>query len=94
MNARIKQYLLIAIAAIALYFVASNHFIFYGGKIHMLKKTSLHLNYTFFSLKEKKPANIMQIDTLREAGIGDLLVQLGIINETQKSQLENQYAYQ
>ena len=93
MNARIKQYILIAIAAGALYFLANNHFIFYGSHVYLLKKTSLHLNYTFYSLKEKKPANIMEIDTLREAGIGDLLVKLGIINEEQKSQLEDQYSY-
>ena len=93
MNARIKQYILIAIAAVALYFILNNHFIFNGSKVHLLKKNSMHLHYTFFSIKGKKPANIMKIDYLREDGIGDLLVELGIINEEQKSQLENQYAY-
>ena len=93
MNARIKQYILIAIAAGALYFLANNHFIFYGSQVHLLKKSSLHLHYTFFSIKEKRPDNIMKIDYLREAGIGDLLVKLGIINEEQKSQLEDQYSY-
>jgi hypothetical protein len=93
MNARIKQYILIAVAAVALYYVMDNHFIFNGTEVHLLKKTSLHLHYTFFSVKDKKPENIMQIDYLREAGIGDLLVELGIINEEQESQLENQYSY-
>jgi hypothetical protein len=93
MNARIKQYILIAVAAVALYYVMDNHFIFNGTEVHLLKKTSLHLHYTFFSVKDKKPENIMQIDYLREAGIGDLLVELGIINEEQEGQLENQYSY-
>ena len=93
MNARIKQYLLIAVAAVALYFVMNNHFIFYGTQVHLLKKSSMHLHYTFFSIKEKKPDNIMKIDYLREAGIGDLLVELDIINEEQRSQLENKYSY-
>jgi hypothetical protein len=93
MNARIKQYILIAVAAAALYYVMDNHFIFNGTEVHLLKKTSLHLHYTFFSVKDKKPENIMQIDYLREAGIGDLLVELGIINEEQEGQLENQYSY-
>ena len=93
MNTRIKQYILIAIAAFALYFITTNHFIFYGQQVHLLKKSSLHLHYTFFSVKGKKPANIMKIDYLREAGIGDLLVELGIINEEQKNQLESQYSY-
>ena len=93
MTARIKQYILIAIAAVAFYFILNNHFIFYGSQVHLLKKSSMHLHYTFFSIKGKKPANIIKIDYLREDGIGDLLVELGIINEEQRSQLENQYAY-
>ena len=93
MNARIKQYLLIAVAAVALYFVLNNHFIFYGTEVHLLKKSSPHLHYTFYSIKGKKPANIMEIDYLREAGIGDLLVELGILSEEQEIQLENQYSY-
>jgi hypothetical protein len=92
MNARIKQYILIAVAAVALYFIMNNHFIFDGPQVHLLKKNSLHLHYTFFSVKAKKPDNIMKIDYLREAGIGDLLVELGIINEEQKNQLENRYS--
>jgi hypothetical protein len=94
MSVRIKQYLLIAAAAVAIYYIMDYHFIFYGRQVHLLKKSSLHLNYTFFSIKGKKPATIMEIDYLREAGIGDLLVELGLINEEQKTQLESQYAYE
>jgi hypothetical protein len=93
MNKRIKQYILIALAAVALYYIMDNHFIFYGTQVHLLKKSSLHLHYTFYSIQGKKPAKIMKIDYLREAGIGDLLVELGIINEEQKNQLEDQYSY-
>ena len=93
MNVRIKQYLLIAILAAAGYFIMSHHIIFYGPKVHLLKKSSLHLHYTFYSIKHKKPAVIMEIDYLREAGIGDLLVDLRIISEGKKSQLESQYYY-
>jgi hypothetical protein len=92
MNARIKQYILIAVAAVALYFIMDNHFIFDGPQVHLLKKSSLHLHYTFFSVRAKNPENIMKIDYLREAGIGDLLVELDIINEEQKNQLENRYS--
>jgi len=92
MNARIKQYILIAVAAVALYFIMNNHFIFDGPQVHLLKKSSLHLHYTFFSVRAKNPENIMKIDYLREAGIGDLLVELDIINEEQKNQLESRYS--
>jgi len=91
MNSRIKQYILIAIAAAAGYFIMNNHFIIDGSDVHLLKKTSLHLHYTFYSIKQKKPAVIMKIDYLREAGIGDLLVDLGIIDNEEKSRLESQY---
>ena len=91
MNTRIKQYILIAILAAAGYFIMNHHFIFNGSDFHLLKKTSLHLHYTFYSIKQKKPAVIMDIDYLREAGIGDLLVDLGIIDEAEKSRLESKY---
>jgi hypothetical protein len=93
MNVRIKQYVLLAILAAVGYFIMSNHIIFYGTNVHLLKKSSLHLHYTFYSIKHKKPEVIMEIDYLREAGIGDLLVDLRIINEEQKSRLETQYYY-
>jgi hypothetical protein len=58
----------------------------------LLKKPELHLHYTFFSIKEKKPGSIMKIDYLREAGIGDLLVELGMIDEEQRAMLESEYS--
>jgi hypothetical protein len=68
MNSRIKQYMLIAVLAAAGYFIMNNHIIFYGSDVHLLKKSSLHLHYTFYSIKQKKPEVIMKIDYLREAG--------------------------
>ena len=94
MNARIKQYILIAVLAVAAYFLMSNHFIFYGTNLHLLKKPTLHLHYTFFSIKEKRPRSVMKIDYLREAGIGDLLVELGMIDQEQRADLESKYSYE
>ena len=91
MNSRIKQYILIAVVAAAGYFIMSNHFIFNGSDIRLLKKSTLHLHYTFFSIKEKRPSSVMKIDYLREAGIGDLLVELGMIDEEQRAKLENEF---
>jgi len=91
MVTRIKQYILIGILAAAGYFIMDNHFIIYGKDIRLLKKTSLHLHYTFFSVKGKSPAKIMDIDYLRDAGIGDLLVEMGVIDDEQRFNLENEY---
>ena len=92
MNSRIKQYILIAVFAVAAYFMMSNHFIFYGTDVHLLKKPTLHLHYTFYSIKEKRPSSVMKIDYLREAGIADLLVELGMIDEAQRATLESEYS--
>ena len=91
MNSRIKQYILIVVLAVAGYFIMDNHFIFNGSQVRLLKKSSLHLHYTFYSIKHKKPDVIMKIDYLRQAGIGDLLVDWEIIDEEEKSRLESKY---
>jgi hypothetical protein len=97
MWSRIKGYLLIAAAGAAVYFLLDNHIIFYGREaaviqnVHLLKKTKLNLHHTFFSLHQKKPEAIMKIKPLREAGIGDLLVELHLLSPQEKSRLESLY---
>ena len=98
---RIKQYLWIAAGIGVLYFFLSNHIIFDPDaddwldlEVHLLKKSALHLHYTFFSLSNKKPETIMKIDNLREDGIGELMVDIGMITETERSRLERKYAYE
>ena len=97
MWSRIKAYLLLAAAGAAVYFLLSHHVIFYGEdanviqNIYLLKKSKLNLHYTFYSLHQKKPDAVMKIAPLRENGIGDLLVQLGLLSEPEKSRLENLY---
>jgi len=97
MVSRIKGYLLIAVAGAAVYFLLSHHVIFYGQEasviqnIYLLKKSNLNLHYTFFSLHQKKPEAVMKIKQLREDGVGDLLVELGLLTEQDKSRLESQY---
>jgi hypothetical protein len=94
MRQRLKQYLLIALAAAALYFVLDNHFILKQKQVFMLQKTTLNLHDTFVSLDNKRPETIMENDDLRDAGIGDLLVELGMLTEAKKSRLEMKLDYQ
>lgn len=97
MWSRIKVYLFMAAVGGALYFLLSHHVIFYGQEasviqnVYLLKKSKLNLHYTFFSLHQKKPDAVMKIAVLRENGIGDLLVQLGLLSEQEKSRLESVY---
>ena len=94
MKQRLKQYLLIALAVAALYFVLDNHFILKQKQLFMLQKTTLNLHDTFVSLDNKRPETIMENDDLRDAGIGDLLVELGMLTEAKKSRLEMKLDYQ
>jgi hypothetical protein len=93
MKQRLKQYALIAAAAALLWFVLDNHFIFEGHRVHLLKKTTLNLHDTFVSLDNKRPESILKNERLRNAGLGDLLVELGLLTEDEKSQIENKYNY-
>jgi hypothetical protein len=93
MKQRFKQYALLAAAAALLWFVLDNHFIIDGGKVHLLRKSTLDLHDTFVSLDNKRPESIIQNERLREAGVGDLLVELGIITSDEQSQWENKYGY-
>ena len=92
MKQRLKQYFLIALAATALYFVLDNHFVIKKNQVYLLQKTSLNLHDTFVSLDNKRPETVMKSDDLRDAGIGDLLVELGMLTDEKKSQLESKYA--
>ena len=87
MNKRIKQYLLWALIGVAGHFLLSHHIIYCNHAFTLLNKPELTLEYTFFSLDNKRPETIMQNDVLRRDGIGDVLVELGKITEEQKATL-------
>ena len=97
MGSRVKQYLLIGAVGAALYFLMSTHIIFYGEEanfvknIYLLKKPKLNLHYTFVSLNQQSPETIMKIKPLREDGIGELLVDLGMMSAAERSRQESKY---
>ena len=91
---RMKQYLFIAILLGILYFFLSNHIIFFGKDITLLKKGKLSLNQTFVSIKPGEftgPEDILAIDVLRRDGIGDILVEKELITEEERWALEDQF---
>ena len=90
----IKRYLLYAALIGLVYLLLANHYIYVGGKdFRILKKESLNLKYTFFSIQSKSPANIIKIDDLRWAGIGDILYEQGLVTKDQQVSLESKYEY-
>jgi hypothetical protein len=90
---RLKQYAIIAAAAFVLWGILDNHFIFEGHRVHLLKKAELNLHDTFVSLHNKRPEFILQNERLRDAGIGDLMVEIGMLTEDEKDRLESKYRY-
>ena len=86
MNLGKKLAIWIVIGAV-LYFLLSYHFIFIDNTVKLLKKSSLTLNYTIFSIKKKSNKSILSIDVLREDGIGDLLVEMGRMSEEEMEML-------
>jgi hypothetical protein len=91
MRQRIKQYLLIGLAGTVFYFILSNHYIVDGRDIYLLKKTSLHLHETFVSISNERPQTILKNDILREAGIGELFVELEMLSEEEMNLLVSKY---
>lgn len=88
MNERIKKYVLYAVLIAAGYFILTNHFIYVGsGKVRLLKKAKPELHYTFFSIENKRPESILKVDILRDAGIGGILVDTGLLTEEQMERL-------
>jgi hypothetical protein len=93
MKERIKKYAIGGVLLLIGYFLASNHVIFYEKKVNFLEKSYLTYEYTFFNLTDKDPEDVMRIDNLREDGIGDLMVDLGLLAEFEKQSLESKYRY-
>lgn len=72
----------------ALYLVSCHHFIYLeGGKIKLLKKKQPTFSRTFFSTSLKSNEMILSDEVLREAGIADLLINVGRMSKEEEKRL-------
>ena len=85
---RIKHYVLIAAAIGAFYFLLSHHFIITSWRdFDVLKKNELTLAHTFYSIRQSPPEETLKIEALRNAGIGDWMVEHGMLTEEKLSNI-------
>ncbi len=78
----IRNYILIALALGAFYFLLSHHIVFTSVRhFDLLKKNELSLKYTFFSMKQVSPERVLRIPELRDAGIENIMLDMGIVTE-------------
>jgi|APLow6443716910_1056828.scaffolds.fasta_scaffold264863_2 hypothetical protein len=91
MKARLKQFLVWALAGMCLYFFLTYHIIYSNKKFYLLEKSEKTLEYTFYSFDNKSPEHILKVDDLRYDGVGELLVSLEMISQEKMLNLVAKY---
>ncbi len=91
----LKKYIILAAIAGIVYYLLSHHLIFFGRDLKILPKTSLTFENTFYNIGDIKEAQFRDLESifrknpdLREAGLGSLLVDMGIITQDELFELE------
>ena len=93
MKKKIMSYVIAAVLLGCGYFLASRHIVIYEKEFNLLNKAYLTFEYTFYHITDKDPDDVMRIDILRDAGIGHILVEYGMITEMEREKLEAKYEY-
>lgn len=94
MRQQLIRYFFIAILVGIGYFFSYYHIIILNRDFYTLKKSYLTFEYTFYNITNREPKDVMRVDLLREDGVGDLLVELGLLTEIQAARLEAKYDYE
>ena len=94
MRQQLVKYFFIAILLGIGWFLSTYHIIIQNRNFYTLKKPYLTFEYTFYNITNRDPEDIMRVDMLRESDIGELLVELGLLSETQAYRLEDKYGYE
>ncbi|EPR41782.1 hypothetical protein dsmv_0082 [Desulfococcus multivorans DSM 2059] len=99
MNKRIKNLILTGIVGYAVYYVLTHHFIYIDNSFAVLPKSEITLNHTLFSPGNRKEIlykgidSILENEDLREAGIGDLMVEKNLITSDELRNAEEALDY-
>jgi len=89
---KIISYILLVFLGAAGYFLLNYHFVFSGTTVKLLNKSKITSEYTFINISSKSVESLMRIDTLREAGIGNVLVEMGRLSVEEREVMEEKYS--
>lgn len=87
----IKKLFIWCVLGALFYVILSYHFIFIKSTVKVLPKSRRTLKYTFYSAKGKNYKTILAIDDLWDAGIADLLVEMGVMTKKELQKYEDEY---
>jgi hypothetical protein len=73
------------------YYLMGHHIVFFGWEPKTLKKAKLTFEDTFSSTTGMNNHQILSHETLRKAGLGRLLVEMGRMSEEELESLLNQF---
>ncbi len=89
---KIISYILLVFLGAAGYFLLNYHIVFSGATVKLLNKSKITSEYTFINISSKSVESLMRIDTLREAGIGNVLVEMGRLSEEEREVMEEKFS--
>lgn len=88
MLTRIRNYGLVVIAIGIFYFLLHYHVLFYSfTEFDLLEKTEPTFKFTFISVRQVNPYTVLRNESLRDAGLGEYLVEKGRLSETRLQQV-------
>jgi hypothetical protein len=73
------------------YYLMGHHIVFFGWEPRTLKKAKFTFEDTFSSTTGMNNHQILSHETLRKAGLGRLLVEMGKISEEELEKLMSQF---
>lgn len=89
---QIKKYIIFAVIGAVFYFLLSYHFVIFGRTVKLLEKEELSMTETFVNVAIDElttPLVILrQHPETRRDGLGELMVEMEVITETELYNLE------
>ena len=99
MRDKIIKFVILCIVGYAFYFILTHHIIMFGRDFEILEKVEPNLAHSFYNPGNRKEIqylgldNIMANEDLRNAGLGELLVERGLVSEEELEAALNKIDY-